>query len=453
MQVGTVQKLISIFNQSFRELGLNVSLEKLEALSMTIHSAMTVQTRHFHTLEHVFNFIDPNNAIVSLAALYHDIVYYQVDMGFSPHIWELISPYIRQEKDNFFVAECVPASDRIFFLTLDIFDLCPGQKLSSVAALNEFLSALVMIKQLDGLVSEKSLALITMCIEATIPFRGFTPEGKNHYDLMEIRLPEVFQRYDLDITKAVLIEGLKTAVVFANKDIENFAETDPGRFLDNTWKLLPETNAALRLPDVYSIGAYRQALQKMASFFESLIADTVFSQYRGVPSADDYSQMVRLARNNIQVARLYLGIKILGTTILEALALATGGDAPLSLFMGDVPCEDVNTKRFEYYLPDLVDPDWADRNSDIYQLLESNRASEASFDMKNSPLALFVYKSVPPDHISIYLQHARDFCMGALSPEDFLKEIDPALVQPIARASSSMVYSRRQALLQFAGGE
>ena len=96
MQVGTVQKLISIFNQSFRDLGVTVSLEKLEDLSVTIHRAMTVQARHFHTLEHVFNFIDPNNAIVSLAALYHDIVYYQVDMGFSPHIWELISPYIRK---------------------------------------------------------------------------------------------------------------------------------------------------------------------------------------------------------------------------------------------------------------------------------------------------------------------------------------------------------------------
>ena len=52
------------------------------------------------------------------------------------------------------------------------------------------------------------------------------------------------------------------------------------------------------------------------------------------PLEDDYSRMARLASNNVLVARLYLGIKILGTTILEALALATGGDAPLSLFHG-----------------------------------------------------------------------------------------------------------------------
>ena len=177
MQIGTVQKLISIFNQSFHELGVSVSLEKLEDLSVTIHRAMTVQARHFHTLEHVFTFVDPTNAILSLAALYHDIVYFQVDMGFSPQIWDLIAPYVRQQNSDFFIAENLLPEDRIVFLTLDVFDLHPGQKLSSVFALNEFLSALVMNKQLGGLVSEKDLMRMTVCIEATIPFRDFTPDG------------------------------------------------------------------------------------------------------------------------------------------------------------------------------------------------------------------------------------------------------------------------------------
>jgi len=451
MQAGTVQKLISIFNQSFHELGISVSLEKLEDLSVTIHRAMTVQARHFHTLEHVFTFVDPTNAILSLAALYHDIVYFQVDMGFSPQIWDLIAPYVRQQNSDFFIAENLLPEDRIVFLTLDVFDLHPGQKLSSVFALNEFLSALVMNKQLGGLVSEKDLMRMTVCIEATIPFRDFTPDGKSHFDLMEMRLAEIIQRYGLDISNQELIDTIKTAVVFANKDIENFAEADPGRFLDNTWKLLPETNAALRLPDVYSIGTYRQAMLKMDSFFSNLNVNTVFGQYRGVPAQEDYQQMVRLARTNVRVASQYLQIKILGVTVLEALACATGGDAPLSLFMGDVPREGVSIKRLEYFLPELDDSTWVNHNSIIYQLLESGRASDASFDMKNSPLSLFVYKAVPPEQISVYLQRAQDFYNGVLSPVDFLSQIDPSIVQPIARASSIMVYTRRQALLQFAG--
>ncbi len=451
MQVGTVQKLITIFNQSFQEMGVSISLEKLEQLAVTIHRAMTVQARHFHTLEHVFTFVDPADPIRTMAALYHDVVYYQVDMGFSPQIWELISPYIRHENGEFFVADNLPTDDRLVMLTLDVFDLHSGQKLSSVAALNEFLSALVMNKQLAGLVREKDLLCMTLCIEATIPFRGPAPDGSSHFAVMEQRLQDISARYGLALSQHELIETIKIAVTFANKDIENFAEANPGHFLDNTWKLLPETNAALRLPDVYSIGTYRQALQKMEAFFLGLDPDTVFNQYQGIPSDEDYRHMARCARNNIIIAREYLKLKILATVILEALAIATGGDAPLSLFMGDVPREGVSIKRLEYFLPDVDEPEWVDHNSVIYHLLEAGRSSDTSFDMKNSPLALFVYKTMSPEKIAQSLIRAQEFFDERLSAHDLLMELDPAVVQPIAQASSIMVFTRRQALLAYAG--
>ena len=451
MQVGTVQKLITIFNQSFQEMGVSVSLERLENLAVTIHRAMTVQARHFHTLEHVFTFVDPADPIRTMAALYHDIVYYQVDMGFSPPIWDLIAPYVRHGNGDFYIADNLPADDRLLMLTLDVFDLHAGQLLSSADALNEFLSALVMNKQLDGLVREKDLLCMTLCVEATIPFRGPSPEGISHFAVMEQRLKEISTRYGLGLSDSELIDTIKIAVSFANKDIENFAEADPGRFLDNTWKLLPETNAALRLPDVYSIGTYRQALQKMEIFLVGLDPDTVFNQYRGIPSDDDYHQMARFARNNIVIAREYLKLKILATSILEALARATGGDAPLSLFMGDVPREGISIKRLEYFLPDVDELDWVDHNSIIYHLLEAGRSSDTIFDMKNSPLALFVYKIMPPEKIAQALERAQEFFDDRLSANDFLMELDPKVVEPIARASSIMVFTRRQALLAYAG--
>jgi hypothetical protein len=104
--------------------------------------------------------------------------------------------------------------------------------------------------------------------------------------------------------------------------------------------------------------------------------------------------MIRHAHNNIRVAREYMYIKILATTVLEALARATGGDAPLSLFMGDVPKEGASIKRLEYFLPELENAPWVDQHSVIYQLLESGRASDVGFDMKNSPLSLFIYKAL-----------------------------------------------------------
>jgi hypothetical protein len=451
MQVGTVQKLINIFNQSFNELGVPISLEKLEALAVTIHRAMTVQARQFHTLEHVFTFVDLNDPIRTLAALYHDIVYYGVDMGFLPQIWELIAPYVRQEGGDFFVSETIPADDRLVALILDVFDLAPGQKLSSVAALNEFLSALVMVRQLGGLVAERDLLRMILCIEATIPFRSFTADGKSHFHVLENRLTEISRRFGLQLSAREVVETIKTAVVFANKDIENFAESDPARFLSNTWKLLPETNVGLRLPEVYSIQTYRQALMRMETFFSNLNPDTVFNQYEGLPPDEVFQQMVRYARANIKIAHEYLQIKMLGTTIIEALALATGGDAPLSLFLGDLPREGASIKRLEYFLPELEPAAWVDQHSVIYTLLETGRYGDVGFDMKNSPLSLFVYRSVHPDRIAEYFRHAREFYAGTLSPHDFLMKLDPHVLQPIARASSVMVFTRRQALLRYAG--
>jgi hypothetical protein len=449
MQVGNVQKLISIFGQSFKRLGVQVSLERLETLAVTIHRGMTAQARHFHTLEHVFAFVDSDDAISTLASLYHDIVYYQVDMGFAPHIWELISPYISQADGDFCVSD-IPAWDDLAHLTLDVFALQPGQRLTSMAVLNEFLSALVMNRQLGDLLGVKDILRMNLCIEATIPFRGRNADGESYFEVMERRLPEIARRHDIEMSEQDVVETLQVAVTFGNKDIENFAETDPGRFLDNTWKLLPESNAALRLPDVYSIGTYRQALQKMAVFFANLDPESVFNQYRGVPSDEVFNQMLRYSRANISVAREYLRLKILSMTVLEALAIATGGDAPVSLFMGDVPREGISIKRLEYFLPEVENAPWVDQSSVIYKLLESGRSNETSFDMKNSPLSLFIYKSIPPDKIVHYMERSQLMFSGKISADDFLMEMDPAVVRAIASASAMMVFTRREGLLKYA---
>src|SRR5262249_51744225 len=150
-------------------------------------------------------------------------------------------------------------------------------------------------------------------------------------------------------------------------------------------------------------------------------------------------------------AREYLKLKILATLIIEALAKATGGDAPFSLFLGDIPREGVSIKRLEYFLPDIDAPAWVDHNSIIYHLLEAGRSCETSFDMKNSPLSLFLYKAMPPEKIAATLLRAQEFYDGRLSAHDFLMELDPEVVQPIARASSIMVFTRRQALLAYTG--
>ncbi len=64
---------------AFDGLGVDISLLRLEALGIMVHEAMTVQGRSFHTPEHIFNLADATNPVQALAALFHDVVYYEID--------------------------------------------------------------------------------------------------------------------------------------------------------------------------------------------------------------------------------------------------------------------------------------------------------------------------------------------------------------------------------------
>jgi len=138
MKTGTIQTLIEIFTQVFQQLEIKITSDDLEDLAVTVHKAMTVQSRKYHSVEHVLGFRDPDNPIQTLAALYHDIVYYQVDMGYSPEIGEVISPYIREVDGKILLNEDVPEDDRLFHITIDTFGFTPGQVITPMGGLNEF---------------------------------------------------------------------------------------------------------------------------------------------------------------------------------------------------------------------------------------------------------------------------------------------------------------------------
>ena len=98
------------------------------------------------------------------------------------------------------------------------------------------------------------------------------------------RLQRISQRWCIPPLPANEVEQvIKRAVLFSNKDIDSFAEPDTGRFLDNTWKLLPETNPYHLVPNIYTIRSYRHALQQMQQFLCRLNPDDVFSQYHVTP--------------------------------------------------------------------------------------------------------------------------------------------------------------------------
>lgn len=134
-----------------------------------------------------------------------------------------------------------------------------------------------------------------------------------------------------------------------------------------------------------------------------------FHQYRNVPPAHELQPLNALARYNVSTAREYLHMKLLATAVLEALAEVSGGDAPLSLFMGERSQKGEPVRKLEDYLPLTPSPDFSDEST-IFMLLDKGLLSEPSFDIKNSPLSVFLYTNLGP----IKIQQLLAFSKGAL---------------------------------------
>ncbi len=273
-------------------------------------------------------------------------------------------------------------------------------------------------------------------------------EARSHFEVLRERVVRNCHENEIDCDQLNLDEALRRAVIFSNKDVEAFSDQNVGRFLENTWKLLPESNISLRSRGIYTIREYRMALQKMDTFLNSLNADHIFSYYLDTPSNDDFRQMVGRAKLNLTISGIYLRIKLIGSVLLEALADYSGGDAPLSLFVGDLPKPAEIALSLENFLPVLPAP--ANINSatdEVYRLLEIGRTGETAFDSKNSPLSLFMYKSLSEEEISKIYLYGIDYIDGRLSTNDFLAKIPSLTLTAVAKGCAALAITRRAALL------
>ena len=453
MQASTIQQIINHFITAFQQLDVQTSLREIESLATTIHKAMKTSTRSYHTPEHILHLADCSAPIQSLAALFHDIVYYQVDQGFSPEVEELLIEYIDEQDGGIRIQSGINEDDLFFYLTLEIFNLSPGQDLSRFNGQNEFLSALFMNRKLGCFLSLKLLAQTSAHIEATIPFRTTAAGELPWTSVLKRRLATLSGKFHIDFNPEELDKIICSAVQFANRDVDSFSEPDSGKFLSGTWELLPENNSSLRAERVYSIRDYRQALQKMEGFFKNLSPASIFHCYQDTPPREEYQRLQRIAHRNVTIAREYLGIKLLAIAVIEALAELTGGDAPLILFMGDLK-EDgfLPTKLPEDFLSTTNNSSAAASNPLVSHLLEAGRSSESSFDIKHSPISFFLYKHLEPERIQYCLAMAQKMFHGKLNANDFLDEIGTPVVSEIASACAEMVVTRRKELLRYVHG-
>ncbi|MES2948442.1 MAG: hypothetical protein V4858_07865 [Pseudomonadota bacterium] len=448
MAISTINRFISVLDTAFQALPVTVSMVETERLAMLVHHAMESPTRAYHTSGHVFGMCEGMKPLQVLAALFHDLVYYQLDAGFPKHTMGLLQDVTRLEGDTL-VLQAIAADDSVLILCAAVFDFSPGQVLPLYGGMNEFLSAVVAARLLQAHLGVADLIAVVACIEATVPFRPPDASGRTAADRLAQRVLQVYKTHidgsDADAAKAFSDRVVTDAVALTNRDVGSFSEADPGLFLSNTWLLIEESNAPLAVAGMYTLQEYRRGLTRMDGFLRTLNPNHVFQYYQQSPGAQERADLCAAAARNIAFAVDFLGAKITSIAIIEALALSTGTDGPISMFLGEIRSAYGRPERVEDYLP--VVPAIADVNPDLLWVFEKGRTLESSSDLTDSPITAFVYRYIGHAGTQQALTQARSMFDASLSPMAFLRSLDRDMVCAIARACSHISLSRREALL------
>lgn len=435
-QRSPVHDIVSALWQALHALGSPAEINDIERWGFSIHAALSAAGREFHNHDHVIEIASRGDPLEVIAALYHDAVYIQVDQG-PPRSMRAEMARVLGPADKGWRVLPTAADSEVTADVLAVFGRKVGDIVDGTSGLNELASAFVASLQLEHALDRQQRIDVASCIEQTIPFR-VEPE----YVLRDRLLA-------LGIHGSQLDDSLKRAVRMGNRDVENFAENDAARFLDNTWKLLPESNPALHSPLVYTVRDYRVALQKMEGFLAWLPADRVFHAYQDEPKPEIHARRIARTAGNLKLAVRYLRAKLYSIAVVEAICDITGGDVPLDYFMGGT--KDALrpvTKRIEQYLPSL--PAAADIDPPLHRLLAEGRASDSPFDTKPSPLGAFLHWSVGEAAVMRGCEHAKRWWAGASDAQEFLRGEPAASTAAIVRAAGNIVDTRRDRLFALA---
>ena len=442
-------RCVEQLKSALRELGGVIDEAQVAQTAELIIQTMTGVWRFFHTPEHIFDVGRSGDAIEVLAALFHDAIHIQADNGVSVNVGQIVAPFVRESDKSLRILQGSQLPhDSIFDLVCVIFCFGPGQVLHPLHGQNEFLSAVVAAKSMEGLLPLGPIAEICACIESTIPFRYRPGDAAPPCRKLRERLEDANSRFGLGWDIGHLDMAVRRAVRLANRDVENFAHESSAEFLNNTWNLMPETNHDLRGAYSYTVSGYRKSLQKMEAFMCGLNAESVFQQYQDEPRPRIYVAMLERTRQNLDVARLYLGSKMLSIAIVEAISLRVGAEVPLATMMGELPQRGTPDAQMESFLPvpQLGVPPRTPLEQEVLDLLEKGRSQHSNYDVKHSPVATFVVKSLGFARSAELLEQAREFFAGNIQGEEFLAACEPDIVGAIVNAVYCVFDLRQRAL-------
>ena len=434
-----LKRLMLLMNQAFEDCSQKVDPLVTERLAEIVYQVMSARYRIFHTVEHLFSTSEGSKGPGVFAAIFHDIVYYQVDKRIHPLLMPHQSEFVLNEKTN----ECILPDlekDHWLRITSKIFGFKTGQTLNPMNGLNEFLSAVAAARMLSKTLNDWQIVQVIACIEATIPFRPQTNE-QNSFQQLHEKLCLVNQEYQLNATASDLDETLKKCVIVSNQDVCSFYSKDFGEFISGTWNLILENNPIFKNP-LYTVIEYRNALQKVRGFFTFLKSENVVHEWGTQPPHSICLQMKSQVSKNLADAIFYLDLKLIEITLLELFATSTGGDAPYFLLIGE-NTPGSNQAAIERYFHVVKNRVNQQMNEVVYDVLKKGRKAKSSFDFNHSPIAAYLYESLPASESNLLILKAQEYLDAKITPEQYFASFRKELIQPILNGLSEISWSRK----------
>jgi|GEM_PF-6621712 len=301
------QDIVNILSRSVDETVCDES-------TRVIKEAGTGEHRHFHNFQH---FLDISNAmddtegqglvdspeikaVMRRAALYHDIVYHQVD-GLHESVTSAIAPLMTDINEDKPLETYILKESRTTAMAKTIFDLKDNHVPSKFNGGNELLSALYAATrgQAEQIPEKYQLAEMAI-IEATIPFLG-----ENRMTALANRLTSAnaFLPEGERLTPNELEETMHAATHMSNIDVIGFRQHRENGFKDSD-DIIRESMASHQ--------THEQASSGRLGFMKHLLSQVeageqqVFHSYKGVPSDNVLAEWNRKAERHIATEVSYL---------------------------------------------------------------------------------------------------------------------------------------------------
>jgi hypothetical protein len=250
------------------------------------------------------------------------------------------------------------------------------------------------------------------------------------------------------------------AVDLHNRFMGTFSTPDQDKFLDFTWSLLPEQYESLRMTDLYSLIDFYFAVWDMQRFVSKVDQSLTFASFRGIPQEWEIQEFTSFFTANQILGVAYLKVKTLEVALITALATLTGGaNVPKSLFYGDLKHQtnqenisaSTHMQLLQEKTPSLgdglpyvnkmkIDPGC---NSQVFEILNSGRSMETSFDKRNAPVATYVYGKIGECGLSTAFEQ----CVHPMTEESSWKvllSLPYDVVKVVGREVANMAPSRAE---------